>query len=433
MSVIVDITTLTHGGDGLGRLDGKAIFVSGAIPGDQVRCQLTVEKKRYAKGRLLEVVTPSPNRVEPPCQHFAECGGCDWQQLSYADQCEWKERLFRENCHHQLDVDPAVVKPLVQSPQQMGYRSRVQFKCSVRADTFLLGFYRRASHSVVDVDSCLVVDPRIESLISPLRQLFDGSSYARQVIQIDVAVGDVGPSRIVVHFQGSKLNPFVQWLQQNAGHIDASLFVRDDRSEQVQHVRGEEGVSVEVGTPAVALTYGVGGFAQINLRQNRHLVEMVLRAVQLSDDDTVLDLYCGMGNFSLPLARQAKHVIGVEGYAPSIASAEKNAVAAGCDNVTFHSCRVERFMESMSQEVDVVVLDPPRAGAKDALVALLTLTPRSIVYVSCDQQTLLRDLTVLIVGGYQLESIQPIDMFPQTAHTEVLAVLRRVTSRDCDI
>lgn len=433
MSVIVDITTLTHGGDGLGRLDGKAVFVSGAIPGDQVRCQLTVEKKRYAKGRLLEVVQPSPERVEPPCQHFSECGGCDWQQLSYEDQCDWKERLFRDNCHHQLDVDPAVVRPLIKSPQQMGYRSRVQFKCSMSADGFLLGFYRRASHSVVNVGCCPVVDPKIQSLISPLRQLFDTSPYARQVIQIDVAVGDVGLPQIVIHFKGEKLDCFAQWLRQNTEHIDGSFFVRDERSQQLQHIRGVVGVSIEVDTPAITLTYGVGGFAQINLKQNRHLVEMVLREAQLCGDDTVLDLYCGMGNFSLPLARQAKQVIGVEGYEPSIASAKKNAAAADCVNVLFHSCRVERFMESMSERVDVVILDPPRAGAKEALAPLLKLKSRSIVYVSCDQQTLLRDLTVLIAGGYQLESIQPIDMFPQTAHTEVLAVLRQVTSRHCEL
>lgn len=427
MSVIVDITTLTNGGDGLGRLDGKAVFVSGAIPGDQVRCQLTVEKKRYAKGQLLEVVQPAPNRIEPSCQHFSQCGGCDWQQLSYDDQCEWKERLFRENCQHQLDLDLAVIKPLVKSSQQLGYRSRVQFKCSVNRDGFLLGFYRRASHSVVNVSDCPVVDPQIQSLILPLRQMFDGSSYARQVIQIDVAVGDIGVPRVVIHFKGHKLDCFTQWLFQTSEHINASLFVLDEDSQALHPLRGEVGVSIEVDTPPITLTYGVGGFAQINLEQNRRLVEMVLREAQLCDDDTVLDLYCGMGNFSLPIARQAKRVIGVEGYEPSIASAKKNAIVAGCENVMFHSCRVENFMESISERVDVIVLDPPRAGAKEALVPLLKLKPRSILYVSCDQQTLLRDLTVLITAGYQLESIQPIDMFPQTAHTEVLAVLRRVT------
>ncbi|OQY25140.1 MAG: 23S rRNA (uracil(1939)-C(5))-methyltransferase RlmD [Desulfobacteraceae bacterium 4572_35.2] len=424
MSVVVDITTLTNGGDGLGRLDGKAVFVSGAIPGDQVRCQLTVEKKRYAKGRLLEVVQSSPMRVEPQCQHFSECGGCDWQQLSYEDQCGWKERLFRDNCQHQLNVDHAVIKSLVKSPQQMGYRSRVQFKCGMGTAGFLLGFYQRASHSVVNVDCCPVVDPRIELLIEPLRQLFDASPYARHVIQIDVAVGDVGTPRIVIHFKGNKLDSFTLWLRQDAGHIEGSLFVLDERSQQLQHIRGEVGVSIKFGTPAITLTYGVGGFAQINLEQNRRLVEMVVREARLCDGDTVLDLYCGMGNFSLPVARQVGQVIGVEGYEPSIVSAKKNASAAGCENVMFHSCRVERFMELMTERVDVVILDPPRAGAKEALAPLIKLKPRSIIYVSCDQQTLLRDLAVLIAGGYQLESIQPIDMFPQTAHTEVLAVLR---------
>lgn len=427
MSVVVDITTLTHGGDGLGRLDGKAVFVNGAVPGDRVRCQLTVDKKRYAKGRLLEVVQPALNRIDPPCQHFSDCGGCDWQQLSYEDQCGWKERLFRENCHHQLGVDSVVVKPLARSPQQLGYRSRVQFKCSVASDGFRLGFYRRASHSVVNVQCCPVIDPQIQSLIAPLRQLFDASPYARLVSQIDVAVGDTGVPRVVLHFKGGKLNHFGQWLHQNARHVDGSLLVLDGRSQQLQLIRGEVGVSIEVAMPAITLTYGVGGFAQINLKQNRQLVEMVVREAQLCRDDTVLDLYCGMGNFSLPVARQVKQVIGVEGYGPSIDSAKKNAAAAGCTNVMFHSCRVESFIESMTHKVDVVILDPPRAGAKEAVVPLLKLEPRSILYVSCDQQTLLRDVIMLIAGGYQLESIQPIDMFPHTAHTEVLAVLRRLT------
>lgn len=432
MSVTVDITTLTHGGDGLGRLDGKAVFVSGAIPGDQVRCQLTVEKKRYAKGRLLEVVTPSPSRVQPPCQHFFECGGCDWQQLSYEDQCGWKERLFGENCHHQLDLEAGIVKPLIKSPQTMGYRSRVQFKCCVTTAGFQLGFYRRASHQVVNIDHCPVIDPRIEALVLLLRPLFSASPHAQQVVQIDVAVGDRSAPRIVVHYKGKVVKTFCQWLQKNSERIDGSLFVVDDRSQKLSKIFGETGLTIEVDSPVVELTYGVGGFAQINLQQNRRLVEWVLSEAQFFPNDTVVDLYCGMGNFSLPIARQVQHVIGVEGYAPSIESAKKNAAANGCANVMFYSDNVEHFVDQMvsqQEKVDVVVLDPPRAGAKEALASLLELKPRTIIYVSCDQQTLLRDLTVLIADGYRLESLQPFDMFPQTAHTEIGAVLRQVTSR----
>lgn len=436
MSVVVDITTLTHGGDGLGRLDGKAVFVSGAIPGDQVRCQLVVEKKRYAKGRLLEVISPAPSRVQPPCEHFSECGGCDWQQLSYVDQCDWKERLFGENCQHQLEIDAAVVKPLVKSSQTLGYRSRVQFKCCVNSDGFQLGFYRRASHQVVAVKRCPVIDPRIEALISPLRELLTGSRFAQQVVQVDVAVGDVSAARVVFHCKGKEVTAFCQWLQQNSGGIADSLFVVDDRSQQLSKICGHEGLTIQVDDPELSLTYGVGGFAQINLQQNRRLVDWVLNEAQFCATDNVLDLYCGMGNFSLPIARRVHHVIGVEGYAPSIESAKTNAQVNHCTNTTFYSDKVERFIDklvSQQKQIDVVVLDPPRAGAKGALEALVQLGPRTIVYVSCDQQTLLRDLVVLQQGGYQIESLQPFDMFPQTAHTEIAAVLRRVTSRQCEL
>lgn len=426
MSVTLEITTLTHGGDGLGRLDGKAVFVSGAVPGDHVRCRLVVEKKRYAKGQLLEVLTPSPMRVKPPCAHFDDCGGCDWQQLSYADQCRWKERLFRENCLHQLSPDPAVIKPLLVSPQPLGYRSRVQFKCCMTSSGFKLGFYRRGSHAVVDLISCPVVDPKINILIPQLRQLFDDSPYANQIQQIDVAVGDSGSPRVIIHLNSDQIGRFCDWLSARVDHLSVALFVQGGRSAHLQQIKGERDIAIEVDDPAMTLAYGPGGFAQINLKQNRALVGLVKGAATVGTDDTVLDLYCGMGNFSLPLARQVKHVIGVEGYAPAIERAKNNAAKNGIVNTTFHADTVEKFILSLQGSVDVVILDPPRAGAKEVSLALLKLQPRRIVYVSCDQHTLMRDLKILLEQCYQLRSIQPIDMFPQTAHTEVLAILDKI-------
>ncbi|MEA3466299.1 MAG: 23S rRNA (uracil(1939)-C(5))-methyltransferase RlmD [Thermodesulfobacteriota bacterium] len=426
MSVTLEITTLTHGGDGLGHLDGKAVFVSGTVPGDHVRCRLVVEKKRYAKGQLLEVLTPSPMRIKPPCNHFDDCGGCDWQQLSYADQCNWKERLFRENCLHQLSPDPAVIKPLLVSPQPLGYRSRVQFKCRTTSSGFKLGFYRRGSHTVVDLISCHVVDPKINILMPQLRQLFDDSPYANQIQQIDVAVGDSGSPRVIVHINSGQVGNFCEWLAEHVDYLPVALFVRGDRCARLQQIKGERDVYLEVDDPAIMLAYAPGGFAQINLQQNRVLVELVKRSAAVGVDDTVLDLYCGMGNFALPLAGLAKRVIGVEGYVPSIELAKSNAAKNGIENSAFYAESVEKFILSVQEQVDVVILDPPRAGAKEAVLPLMKLQPRRIVYVSCDQHTLMRDLKVLLEGCYQLRSIQPIDMFPQTAHTEVLAVLDRV-------
>lgn len=423
MSIVLDITTLTNGGSGLGHLDGKAVFVADTVPGDRVRCRLIEEKKRYAKAQLLEVLTPSAQRGVAPCRHAGECGGCDWQMLSYEEQCRWKERLFAENFRHQLPESFARLKPLLVSPQPFGYRSRVQFKCAMNGSRFMLGFYRRGSHRVVDVTDCPVLDPVINRLIPQLRELFSGSCYAGDVAQIDVAAGCDGMARTVVHFQGRKPQLFRQWLSKSAPRLNSALLVRTSDSAPLQLLQGEEDLEITVGCGPLRLRYAAGGFAQINLRQNCALVDLVVEAAAAGKQDTVLDLYCGMGNFSLPLAQQAGQVIGVEGHALSIQSAKVNALNNGIKNADFYAQPVAEFLARCTRPAQIVVLDPPRSGAREALLPLLKCQPRRIVYISCDQQTLLRDLKILMENGCQLVTVQPVDMFPQTAHTEIVAVL----------
>ncbi len=433
MNVIVEITTLTNGGDGLGRVDGKAVFVSGAVPGDVVNCRLDVDKKRYAKGTLLDIVTAAPQRIQPECQHFAECGGCDWQMLSYAQQCAWKARLLRENCQHQLDIAENVILPLCPSAQPFGYRSRAQLKCYTSKNVFHVGFYQRASHKVVDVLSCPVVDPRINALIPVLRQLFNTTNYAGDVAQIDVAVGDGGLARIVIHYVGSKSERFCAWLATEIAAHELACWVQTADA-ALCHIKGDAGISISVDKPALTLEYAPGGFAQINLAQNRALVALVVEAVCGDDSPCsnavaqahIFDLYCGMGNFSLPLARRVRQVTGVEGNAGSIRDAQSNARVNGITNVDFHVANVGKFMQAAQRHhdgPDIVVLDPPRAGVKELLALLVEQRAQRIVYVSCDQQTMLRDVRELCSACYRVHSIRPVDMFPQTAHTEVVVVL----------
>lgn len=421
----LEITTLIHGGSGLGHHDGKAVFVAGAVPGDVVRCRLVQEKKRYAKAELVAVVAPSTSRRQPPCAHFEQCGGCDWQQLSYADQCHWKQQLFSDSCQRQLRLDEALIRPLVASPQAMGYRSRVQFKCYGAPGGFALGFYRRGSHFVIDIDHCPVIDPAIEALRPQLKALFDRTDYAGWVPQIDVAVGDDEQCRVIIHYRGQQQAAFCDWLRPRVAALSAAVFVQCGRKSSLVALQGETDLTICVDEPPLQLSYGPGGFAQVNLAQNKRLVELVLEALPLDGSERVLDLYCGMGNFSLPLARRAAHVVGVEDYAPSIDSARRNAAANGVDNCQFFAEPAEAFMQRWQQPVDVVVLDPPRSGAKQAIDGIVRCAPKRMVYVSCDQQTLMRDLQQLLHHGYRLLSAQAVDMFPQTCHTEVVAVLER--------
>ncbi|MBN2645317.1 MAG: methyltransferase domain-containing protein [Desulfuromonadaceae bacterium] len=422
----VEITTLVHGGSGLGHgEDGKAVFVAGAIPGDHVRCRTVQEKKRYRKADLVELLTSSPQRIVPACSHFGDCGGCDWQMLSYSDQCDWKQRLFEQSCAHQLGEE--VIERMVAlrvADEPFGYRSRVQMKCHAAHGAFALGFYRRGTHYVVQVDHCPILAPSLNALLGPLRQLFAGSDYADQVPQIDLATGDDRAVRLVIHYRGDVTDRFCGWLGRRVSGLKAAVLVQSGRKQQLRCVQGGELLTIQVDDPPLALHYGPGGFAQINLAQNRELVRRVLDWAAVTEQEKVLDLYCGMGNFSLPLARRAARVIGVEDYAPSIAQARDNARQAGL-TAEFHVQPAADFLAGWREPLDLVVLDPPRTGAWEAVGPLLEALPQRIVYVSCDQQTLLRDLKPLLGRAYQLERIGAVDLFPQTHHTEAVALLRR--------
>ncbi|WP_321531516.1 class I SAM-dependent RNA methyltransferase [uncultured Desulfuromonas sp.] len=421
------VTTLAHGGAGLGHHDGKAVFVFGAIPGDRIRCHIVQNKKRYARADLVEILDPSDLRQEPACSHFGDCGGCDWQQLSYEQQCQWKQRLFADSCVRHGHIEQGSVRAFVPAPQEFGYRSRVQFKCGNAAQGFVLGFYRRGSHDVIDVRQCPVVAPPIAAQMTAWRTLFDGSVYASFVSQIDVAVGCDDALRTIVHYHGTETNAFCSWLAGCLNAVDGAVLVQSGHKSgksALTVLRGQANLAIRVDDPPLELHYGPGGFAQVNLAQNRQLVARVIEAAEVTAEDCVLDLYCGMGNFSLPLARCAGEVVGVEDYAPSIASAADNRDALGLDNATFHACSVKDFLGRWKRAADVIVLDPPRSGARDAVAGIMGCRPRRIVYVSCDQQTLMRDITAL-AQAYTVTSIQALDMFPQTCHTEVLAVLDR--------
>lgn len=418
------IESLAYGGKGVARVDGKVLFVTGAAPGDLAICRLTREKKRYAEAELAELVEASELRRKPPCPVADQCGGCQWQYLEYADQCRWKEDIFRGLLQRQAGVEDAQILPIVPAPDEWHYRSRVQFKCFQHQGKFLTGFYRPGSHVVVDVDSCPVVAEKLNAVLAQIKPQLAESPFAPSISQIDMGLGDDGQIRVVIHTQND-LQPLADYCRPLAEETGISLFLQSERKKKPQHVCGPVDLQITIDQPPLQLAYGPGGFAQINLQQNRNLVEAVLQAAQLSGTETVLDLYCGMGNFSLPLARQAGRVVAVEDFAPSIAKGRENAAANGIENVSFECRPAEGYLNKSGQDVyfDLVLLDPPRSGAYPVMAELLEHRPRKIIYVSCDPATLARDLKSLLHGGYRLDSSQPFDLFPQTYHMESLSVL----------
>lgn len=421
------IERLAYGGAGIGRHEGKAIFVPCTAPGDLVDCRIVREKKRYAEGELVALLESGSGRRTPACPLFGRCGGCQWQHLDYGEQARWKEEIFRDTLIRQANVPPDLVLPLAHAPEEWGYRSRVQFKCRQTDAGLVMGFYRSGSHFVIDVPHCPIAAPAINGALTHFRQWLSASPCPEKIPQVDVAVDDEARLRVVVHVLDGREGALAAYLRPLAEAAGYALFLQSGRKDSLCHVTGAEDLHIhpETGND-LRLAYAPGGFAQVNLAQNRQLVAEVLAALDNTTPERVLDLFCGMGNFSLPLARLASEVVGVEDYAPSIAKARANAADNGLTNAFFHARPAEGAAEFFSREkpFDLVLLDPPRTGAYAVTRELTRLRPPRILYVSCDPPTLARDLAPLLHGGYRLEWSRPFDLFPQTHHTESLTSLR---------
>ena len=428
MIVELHIDSLAFGGNGIGRRDGKAIFVPLTAPGDRIRCRIVRDKGRWAEAELIEILSPAPERIIPPCPVFGRCGGCQWQFLPYGKQAQWKERIYRDLLQRQAGVAPENILPIVAAPAPYAYRSRVQFKCTDTPQGFTLGYFRRGSHVVVGISACPLLPTALNRLIPLLKSAIDSSGVAGQIPRIDAGIDDRGRVRLVVHVLEPVATAVAKLLQPLAMQEDFALFVQSRGKEGgLKHIGGEEDLIINCDTPPLALAYKAGGFSQINLEQNRTLVNAVLSAAELQGTERVLDLYCGMGNFSLPLARRCAEVVGVEDYAPSIAQAKINAKQNGLHNIRFHARPAAGALRAYGQAApfDLVVLDPPREGAKDLCSELIDLCPPRILYISCDPATQARDLQTLLHHGYRCLSAQPFDFFPQTHHIESLAILAR--------
>lgn len=422
MLLELEVETLTFGGRGLGRHNGKAVFVPGTAPGDRVRCRVVKDRRQFSEAELCELLVPAEVRRTPPCPVAGSCGGCQWQHLAYAAQLQWKERLFREQLARAGVAPAALADAIVPSAQEFGYRNRVQFKCRQTQSGFVSGFYRPASHFVVDVARCLLVRPAIHDAYAFVRQKFSSAPLPETVPQIDITCSDDDRVTILFHLLPSGHAVMRPWLAALAAAGDFAVALQVGRKETIEVLAGQAGLTMTVDAPPVELAIGAGGFAQVNPEQNRAMVAAVLAAAGLSGTERVLDLYCGVGNFSLPLARRAGWVVGVEEYAPAIADAKANARRNAIDNVGFFSESAEGAIQRHGP-FDVVVLDPPRTGACPVMRELLAMRPRRILYVSCDPVTMTRDLQPLVHSGYRVVSARPYDFFPQTWHVESLTVL----------
>ena len=409
------IDGFTHGGEGVARIDGKAVFVPGALPDETVTLEVVDDRKRWARARLLEVVEPSPDRVEPPCPYVPECGGCDLQHASVDAQRRLKTRVVTEQLTRLGRLEDPPVEPCQAVGPATGYRMQARLHAD---DEGRLGFHRAGSDEVVAVDTCLVLREETQAL----RETVGDATGADEVTvraHRDRAVATIAPGP----------GP----LELPDGTFDLRLEQPDGTAVAM---RGTGDVTVEVA--GVELTVPADAFFQVGPDAAAALVTHVLEAVAGTAGDgsdgsdgldglEIWDLYAGVGLFSLPLAGAGGRVLAVEGHAAGANAAADNAAANGLD-VEVVTGEVGRVLgrirrgEDPRPRPDVVVLDPPRTGAGERTVGdLLALAPRRIVYVACDPAALARDANHLVTGGYRLHRAVPLDLFPMTHHVEVVA------------
>ena len=433
--VTLAIDKLTFGGAGLGRVDGLVCFVPFTAPGDEVRIRIIRQKRSYLEGELLEILVPSPLRTSPPCPVFGRCGGCNWQHLNYPAQLAAKDDIFAETLWRGGRVGREVLLPTLGAPAPFGYRSRVQLKLHLADGELHMGFYRTGSHFVVAIPGqCAIADPTINRLIGELRTLLPSFPEVSRLPQIDIAVGDDGTALLIFHFIGNDPAILHNFLIRHVDSLPSAsgLYLQTGRKSSLSWVAGLEKLTYRIpasilpGLPETSLSFSRGGFSQVNYRQNLELLSTVVQWAALEGTERVLDLYCGNGNFSIPLARLVSHVIGIEEYGPSIDDARINCTINGVENVSFDCQGAAAGVQALvaaHETFDLVLLDPPRSGAAEVMPLLARLTPRAIIYISCDPMTLARDLGILRGHGYGVVKSRPIDMFPQTYHIESITLL----------
>jgi 23S rRNA (uracil1939-C5)-methyltransferase len=416
MPIVLQVTSMAYGGEGVGRWEGKAVFVPYAMPGDEVTAEIVEDRGRYARARLVQITAPSAERVTPPSPHFGpdSCGGCNWQQVSYGAQLAFKAGIVRD----QLTRLGRLADPLVRAPLGMddpwGYRNHLQL---VVQAGWQLGYQAAGSHRTVVVTQCPIAHPLVASMVSV--------PVAGEAWRLPSGLGGA----------------WVRRAAPRAGVNTGQRLLVLETYNQPPHVRGvwPFAVAAEAGTRVVSLAgrahleerlggrvfrYSPRSFFQVNTTQAERLVDLVARYVNPQGDETLLDCFCGVGVFGLLLASRVRRVIGVEESGSAIADARINA--KGVANVTFLHGQAQSVLPSLGEPVHAVVLDPPREGCDPAMLkALVGLMPRRIAYVSCDPSTLARDVARLGEAGYALREATPVDMFPQTYHVETVCLLER--------
>ena len=426
----LQITDLSHDGRGVGRREGKAVFVSGALPGETVRVEQTGRNRHFDEGRAVEVLQASPDRVEPRCPHFGTCAGCVLQHLSEPRQIEAKHGVLLDNLKRIGHVEPQrVLEPLTDAA--WGYRRKGRFSVRFveKKGKAVVGFRETNPRFVADLSTCHTVIPAIAEKIPALGELVDSLDGKRTIPQIEFIAGEQGVALVFRHLEPLTDDDLARLVAFAKGSGFA-VFLQPGGVESVKPLWPEQ-VELSFALPEwdLHLAFRPLDFIQVNAGLNDKMIAKAIELLDPQPGERVLDLFCGLGNFTLPLARRAGHVVGVEGEAGLVARARENAARNQLANVEFHAADLAKDLGGepwMKAGFDKLLLDPPRAGAAEVLAQLPLKGIHRIVYVSCHPGSLARDAGFLVrERGYKLVAAGAMDMFPQTAHVESIALFEK--------
>lgn len=429
------IESLSHDGRGIARQDGKTQFVDGALPGETVMAKMLSSRRRFDELRTLEVLERAPERQSPACAYADLCGGCSLQHMQEDAQIGFKEQTLREHFAHFGGIEPEQWVPPMRSESTTGYRRKARLGVRyVRArNSVLVGFREKRNSFLTDIDRCVVLDPRVGERITPLRELLRELDAYDRIAQVEVACGDETAALVFRHLDPlseADRNRLVAFGQAHDLHV----YLQPKGPDTVHRIwpvaadPREERLSYRLDAFDLTLRFHPMDFTQVNAGINRAMVQRAVDWLDVQPGDRVLDLFCGLGNFTLPLARRGAQVVGVEGDEAMVVRGRENARLNGLNNVTFYGADLHGDFTGQPwarEGFDRILIDPPRSGAEEVCRYLTAFGARRIVYVSCNPATLARDAGVIVRNGYRLKRAGVMDMFPHTTHVESIALFER--------
>ena len=447
--VTLEITDLGSSGEGIGKVDGYTLFVKDALIGDVIEAKIIKTKKNYGYGRLMTILTPSPARVEARCPQARACGGCQIQPLDYAKQLEYKENKVKELLDRVGKVSDYVMEPIIGMEDPWYYRNKAQFPVGTSKEgEIVTGFYAGRTHSIVPVQECFIQHPLNEQLMAIVRQwmnefnvtAYDETKQTGLVRHIFTRIGKyTGEVMVCLVINGKKIpkpEVLIERLKAVEGMTSICLNINRENTnvilgKTIKCLWGQDYITDKIGD--IAYRISPLSFFQVNPIQTQKLYGTALEYAELTGNETVWDLYCGIGTISLFLGKAAKKVCGVEIVPEAIADAKENAKLNGIENADFFVGKAEDVLPEQYDKygvyADVIVVDPPRKGCDEKLLqCMVEMAPKRIVYVSCDPATLARDLNFLEANGYKVKKVRCTDMFPHSTHVETVCLLNRMSN-----